>query len=146
MSRSERCVYTANNVAEADIISAWLSDQDIDAMVPDRHAIGATTFGLPAMVPGGIEVCVKEATHLTRAQELLREHAEHIESQLAGARAATSITVKCDECGESTDVPCHDAGTVISCANCKAYIDVPDPDHVRPIDDANLDLSAEPPE
>ena len=55
-------------------------------MIPDRYAIGATTWGLPAIVPGGIEVCVKDAETADLAQALLEQQAETIHKPFAFRR------------------------------------------------------------
>ena len=128
MSRSPLCVYTANNVEEADIVTAWLAEQDIEAMVPDRHAIGATTFGLPAFVPGGIEVCVTNADEVDLAQALLEKHAEAIQTHVPSDGAGQDIAVVCENCHETISFPHSEAGSVAECPNCREYIDVPDLD------------------
>ncbi len=125
MSHTEFCVYTANNVEEADIVAAWLAEQDIEAMIPDRYAIGATTWGLPAIVPGGIEVCVKDAETADLAQALLEQQAETIHSHLHSDESDDEISLICDNCHETILFSPDDAGTVAQCPNCREYVDVP---------------------
>ncbi len=127
MSREQFCVYTANNVEEADIVAAWLASRDIEAAIPDRYAIGATTWGLPAMVPGGIEVCVADEQQAELAQSLLAEHAESIHSTLCGdAEELSPISVMCEGCHQIVTFAGDEAGNVAQCPNCSEYIDVPD--------------------
>ena len=124
MSRNPLCVYTAGNVEEADIVTAWLAEQDIEAMVPDRHAIGATTFGLPAFVPGGIT----NPDEAELAQTLLEERAQAIQARVPSGKEGQDIAVVCENCHETISFPQSEAGSVAECPNCREYIDVPDLD------------------
>ncbi len=75
MTKDLITVHNAGTLEEADIVVAWLDDQDIKAMVKDRHAIG-TFSGLGAISHNEIEVCVTDPGDAEKARELLanRKH------------------------------------------------------------------------
>jgi hypothetical protein len=129
MVRSALCVYTASSVEEADIIAAWLAEQEIEAVVPDRFSIGAATWGQPAIVPGGIEICVVNPTDAEVAQSLLEQHAEALQEQLeTRGDDGSPISVVCEACHETVSFANSEAGSVAECPNCREYIDVPGDD------------------
>jgi hypothetical protein len=128
MARSAYCVYTANSVEEADIVTAWLSEQNIQAVVPDRYSIGATTWGQPAIVPSGVEICVTNPADAELAQSLFEQHAEALREQLGtSVTDGAPIAIVCDACHQAVSFAANEAGTVAECPNCREYIDVPGP-------------------
>jgi ribosomal protein S27E len=127
MARNPRCVYTAKNIEEADIVAAWLAEQSIAALVPDRHAVDANVLGQPAYVPEGIEVCVEKEADVPRAVSLIEQHNETIKSRLPAGHEGDMISVTCEKCGETAEFPFSTAGRVAECPNCHEYLDVPPP-------------------
>ncbi len=127
MPRDPSCVYVANNVESADIVVAWLAEHGVEAMVPGRHGISSAFMGLQAIVPGGVEVCLRNEADVARARALLAEHEEAIKARLPAGHESDMITVTCDKCGEVCEFPFDVAGRVAECPHCHEYIDVPPP-------------------
>jgi hypothetical protein len=120
------CVYCAVSVEEADIIVAWLADQEINAFVKDRHAIG-TIYLAFAAAPKGVEVCVLDGEQAKRARELLAEHADELRHRPQPIPPGRVFRAVCEECGRPTDFPSELFGSVQTCPHCRANMDVNEP-------------------
>jgi len=121
MQRDLTCVYRAMDVAEADIVSAWLADQEVSTHVKDRH------FGsqLPLTVaPRGIELCVVDPAQAEQVKALVREHLQQRREKAAAPGRV--IEAVCEECGKSSRFPFEQRGTVQTCPHCRQYLDVPE--------------------
>jgi len=119
------CVCRAFDVAEADIVSAWLADQGINAHVTNRNP--AMNLYVPSVVsPKGIEVCVVDPAQADRAKELLRVHADELELKKLADPGGPDIEAVCEECGKASRFPFAQRGSVQTCPHCKQYIDVPE--------------------
>ncbi len=119
------CVYRALDVAEADIVSAWLADQGIDAHVTNRNP--AMNLYVPSVVsPKGIEVCVLDPQQAERAKELVRQHIELRKQKSKEPDSGRMIEAVCEECGAAAQFPFEQRGTVQTCPHCRQYLDVPE--------------------
>jgi hypothetical protein len=118
------CVYRAADLAEADIVAAWLEEQGITVHVKDRLVIGMLHTPL-AYAPGGVEVCVVDAAQVDRAKELLRKHAGESAVKKLNDAAGPDIEAACEECGKASRFPFAQRGSVQTCPHCKQYLDVP---------------------
>jgi hypothetical protein len=118
-------VYRAVDVVEADIVTAWLADQGINAHVTNRNP--AMNLYVPSVVsPRGIEVCVVDSQQAERAEALVREHLEHRKQKTNEPAMGRTIEAVCEECGKATQFPFEQRGTVQTCPHCRQYLDVPE--------------------
>ena len=115
------CVYRASSVEQADIVVAWLADQDIPAFVKDRNMAGG--YVALAVAPRGVEVCVTRPDDAARAETLLQDHLESIKLR-PGGPADKVISVLCSECGRQVEFPGELYGTVQTCPSCGRNVDV----------------------
>ena len=124
MPQDMTTVYRAADIAEADMVAAFLEQHGIIAYVKDRLAAG--TLQVPAIVaPRGIEVCVAPGEAADRAAALLHEHFD----ELAAAQrddSGPAVEAVCEECGRTSAYPSKQRGTVQICPNCRAHVDVPE--------------------
>lgn len=126
MPRDLTCVYRALDLAEADIVSAWLAGQGINAHVTNRNP--ATNLYVPlAVSPNGIEVCVLGEEQAKRAKELLAEHADELRRRPQPIPPGKVFRAVCEECGRPTDFPSELFGSVQTCPHCRANMDVNEP-------------------
>ena len=123
MPRDMICVYRAADVAEADIVAAWLEEQGITVHVKDRHATSQAPL---TVAPRGIEVCVVDSAQADRAKELLREHADELALKKMSEADGPDIQTVCEECGKTSRFPFAQRGRVQTCPNCGRYLDVPE--------------------
>ena len=123
MQRDLTCVYRAMDVAEADIVAAWLDDQDITVHVKDRHA-----GSLPPLTvaPQGVEVCVVDPAQAEQAKALVREHLQKRKEKTDEPAMGRTIEAVCEECVVVMRFPFEQRGTVQTCPHCRQYIDVPE--------------------
>jgi len=113
------------DLAEADIVAAWLEDQGITVHVKNRHAVG--TMQTPLIVaPKGIEVCVVDPQQADQAKALVREHLEHRKQKLDEPAMGRTIEAVCEECRKSSTFPFEQRGTVQNCPHCRQFLDVPE--------------------
>lgn len=117
------CIYRASSVEQADIVIAWLAEQDISAFVKDRNMAG--NYVALAVAPRGVEICVADPKDAVRAEALLQEHLKSIKSR-SGAPANKVIPVLCSECGRQIEFPSELYGSVQTCPSCGRNIDVGD--------------------
>ncbi len=118
------CVYRASSVEQADIVVAWLAEQDVPAFVKDRNMAGG--YVALAVAPRGVEVCVTKPEDTLRAETLLKDHFELIKSR-SGIPVDKVIRVPCAECGRQAEFPGELYGTVQTCPSCGRNMDVGDP-------------------
>ena len=115
-----------STLEEAEIIVSWLDEQGIEAIIPDRSSPGVFAFGVTDTE--GIEIYARDEDTAGRARKLLEEHDRQ---RAAGAGGDTSgadgagFDVTCDECGRVDRFPAGAKGTVQSCTNCGAFLDMP---------------------
>jgi len=126
MTREMNCVHRAVSVEEADIIVAWLADQEINAFVKNRNVIG-TVYVPFATAPKGVEVCVLDEEQAKRATELLAEHADELSHRPQPIPPGKVFRAVCEECGRPTDFPSELFGSVQTCPHCRANMDVDEP-------------------
>jgi hypothetical protein len=124
MAKGPICIRRAGTVEEADIIVAWLEEQGIEASVLDRDNPGVLAFGVTDVE--GIAICVADAETAERAKALLDEHDRQHSQSMEGAGAGDTVTVRCSECDEVNSFSSDQRGTVQACAECGAYLDVPE--------------------
>ena len=125
MPRDMQTVYRAADIAEADIIVAWLERYGITAHVKDRFAAGTLHTSL-IVAPQGIEVCVVDADDAVRAVALVRDHRKQEERREAGADTGHTIEAVCAECGNTVSFLFAQRGSVQACPHCGSHVDVPD--------------------
>ena len=124
MPRDMICVYRAFDVAEADIVAAWLAEQGITVHVKNRNS--AINLYVPSVVaPRGIEVCVVDPAQADRAKELLRVHADESAVKKLHDTAGADIEAVCEECGKASRFPFAQRASVQTCPHCRQYVDVP---------------------
>ncbi len=118
------CVYRASSVEQADIVVAWLAEQDVSAFVKNRNLAG-DCVGL-AVGPRGIEVCVVDVAEAAKAEALLKAQLELIKMRPGGGSDKV-IPILCNECGRQVEFPGELYGTVQICPSCGRNVDVGDP-------------------
>jgi hypothetical protein len=126
MRYSANCVYRAASVEEADIIVAWLAERSVQAFVKDRHAIG-TIYLAFAAAPKGVEVCVLDPAQAGEARKLLQMHFDELSHRPQPVPPGKVFRAVCEECGRPTDFPSELYGSVQTCPNCRANMDVNEP-------------------
>jgi ribosomal protein S27E len=138
MSHNPRCVFVGDSAAQAGIIAAYLSGQGVAAEVIEPYTLGGLD-GLGHIAGAGehgLEVWVRDPAAAARARELLEARGASLAER--DARSGF-IETECEECGARVKFPASEAGTVQDCPNCRAYLDVPDPDDEAAVDDADPD-------
>ncbi len=120
MATAPVCIRRTNTIEEADIIIAWLEDQGLKAMVPDRDSTGVLAFGVTDAE--GIEIFVADQETADRAATLLEQHDR--ERAAAGSAAGELLEVKCDKCGKLNRFPAGTRESVQECGECGTYLDV----------------------
>jgi hypothetical protein len=120
--RDPKCVFVANNPAEADIVAGWLTDQGIRAQVMNRATLG----GLVGLTPLGVGTAAIElwVEDPTQAPEALRLLAEHAAGRKAKNQGRQPITVVCERCGARLTFAATQRGSTQECEHCGAYVDV----------------------
>lgn len=109
-------VVSVPSEVEAAAIVSVLAEQGIAA-----KATGGLTAGFRAEAPGEVEVMVA-SDDLPRAAEILDEfHAEPATSD----DTSGPVVVTCDSCGEQVTFGPDTRGSIQSCPECVAYLDVP---------------------
>jgi predicted Zn-ribbon and HTH transcriptional regulator len=97
--------------------------------------------GVTGWVPGfshkGVEAWVLDPVHIEPAKKFLDDEMKSVQV-LKDKRVARRgiVAAVCEECGNSSEWPASAMGTTEQCPNCKAHMDVPDPDD----DWADLDV------
>jgi len=109
-------VVSVPSEVEAAAIVSVLAEQGIAA-----KATGGLTAGFRAEAPGEVEVLVADVD-MSRATEILEEfHAEPTTSD----DTSVPVVVTCDACGEQATFGPDTRGSIQSCPECAAYLDVP---------------------
>jgi hypothetical protein len=128
--RDPKCVFVAESVGLAEVVVIYLADHDIAAQVMNPTTLGGldglTWLSRTGVGAGGIEVWVRDPAQATMARELLEDHAAELTARTAEGGDGADITVICEDCGKENVVPGRDAGKVVNCQHCEAYMDVPD--------------------
>lgn len=134
MSNEPTCVRRVDTIEEAQLLVAWLDDNDIDATIVGGQNPGSLAFGVSDFT--GIRIFVSDDSTAARAMELLAEH----DDQQAGsairqagsagspenASAEPAIEMTCEECGVVTMFEGAEKNKVQTCSACGAFIDIPD--------------------
>ena len=115
------CVYRASSVEQADIVVAWLAEQDVAAFVKNRNMAG--NYIALAVAPRGVEVCVVDPEEAATAEVLLKAHLESIKAR-PGGPSDKVIPILCTECGRQVEFPGELYGTVQACPSCGGNVDV----------------------
>ena len=145
MHRDANCVYVANSLEEAEVVAVWLEEQGFPARVMNT----STLAGLPSLYSpvetdaGGVEVWVLDEARAPQAKQLLEEHSETLAKQAAAAQQGAPIQARCEECGQSSEFPAKERGSVQECPHCGAYLDVGEPGEGAPGDDETPDSISE---
>ena len=127
-------VYNAATNVEAQVLRLALEAEGIEAHVTeDLSTVGYWMLGLlPEIHKPQVWVDRKD---IPRAKIVLDEYEKH-ESLRRAAQAAQLATqpplqVICEECGQTTDFPGVQRGTVQVCPHCGEYIDVETPENLN---------------
>lgn len=120
MSADLPVVFRAASIEEAEIVAIWLEERGVATFVKDEHA--AVVMQTPLIVaPRGIAVCVAPESE-TVAKALLDEHREELQRRKTTGEGR--VDARCEECGRVTSFPAAARGTVQTCPNCRANMDV----------------------
>jgi len=119
------CVYRALDVAEADIVAAWLGDQGVTVHVKNRYS-AINVFVPSVAAPKGIEVCVVDPSQAEQAKALVRQHLEERKERTDEPPSGRTIEALCEGCEKSSRFPFEQRGTVQTCPHCRQYLDVPE--------------------
>lgn len=128
ISRAPRCVFVANDAAQAAVVVNWLEHEDVPAQVMDTLTHGGLE-GLTAWTgvsSRGIEVWVIQQVDSDRARALIAQHQQSLSSLLMKKAATGPVSARCEECGRISEFPGQQRGTVQDCPHCGRYLDVPD--------------------
>jgi len=141
-SRDPKCVHIDDNLAKANIIASWLTGEGIPAQVMNEMTLGGFE-GLVSVIPKlgfrGAEVWVDNIADVDRARGLLvARNAELQAKHAADENVLVLVEALCEECKGRSTFPGAQRGTVQSCPNCGAFIDVPG-DQVPSDDDYEFD-------
>lgn len=124
-------VYTPGNNVEAHMICGWLEDRGVPAFAMDDQSLAGTwLLGLlPQVHKPKIWV---ERSDAEKAKTLLAQYEEELiarQEKLKESPLGTEpISVVCEECGQTSEFPSNERGTIQNCPHCRAYIDVGDMD------------------
>ena len=124
MAKEPVVIRRTSTVEEAEVIVVWLDSQGIEATIIDRDNPGVLAFGLTDVE--GIAICVADSETAQRAQTLLAEHDKQHAASSDDAVAQGSVEVRCGECGQLNSFPVGARDTVQECAQCGAYLDLPE--------------------
>jgi hypothetical protein len=123
-------VYNAGNNFEAQLICRFLNDAGIEAYpTEDVSQVGVCMFGLMSEIHKP-QVWVDRAD-AERAKPILEDYEDrqiqrqHTDSEI-GDVMDEMVGVTCEECGEPSEFPAAQRGTVQECPCCGAYMDVED--------------------
>jgi hypothetical protein len=123
-------VYRAKNGAQAHLFATALTEAGIKAEVqgkifhpPMATADNPMTDSAPWWDAPRILVRTADAE---RAKRLLLELEERARNEAQEAKASPLIEVACEECGSLVSFPESQRGSVQSCPQCGAYVDVED--------------------
>lgn len=117
-------IHRAATIGEADVIAAWLENEGIPAFV--RNELSVVTLHVPVIAaPKGVEICVAPED-ADEARRLLAARATEAATRDAALASAPPIEAVCEQCGTTWIFPATAAGSVQTCEQCRAYLDVPE--------------------
>lgn len=114
-------VRRVDTIEEAQLLVAWLDDNEIDATIVGGQNPGSVAFGVSDFQ--GIRIFVADDAKATRATELLEEH-DARPSENASTESGVEMT--CEECGAVTKFQGGEKDKVQTCSACGAFIENPD--------------------
>jgi len=120
MDEEMKVVAEFNTQAEADLLRVRLENEGIEGVSADNKTLAAWGF---TWATGSIKVLVK-AADVDRAMAVIGERDADRAKRKEAAEGTQRFT--CDKCGETISFPRSKAGTVQSCPECFAYVDVPE--------------------
>jgi len=123
MAKEPICIRRTATSEEADVIVAWLDDQDVKATVLGRGSLDVHALGVTD--PQGVGIYVADEATAERAKGLLEEHDQNV-TRSGGRGKHGSVFVKCDGCGHGNTFTTDLCGTTQECARCGVYLDVPE--------------------
>lgn len=124
MTEEPLLIRRATSEEEAQLIVAWLDEHGVEATIPGRQSTGVLAFGITDDEGVGIYVANEQSAR--QAQGLLAEHDRQQAAVAARASGVTEIKTRCEECNHVVSFAVELAGSVQTCPNCGAYVDVPD--------------------
>jgi len=124
--RDPKCVFVANDVAQATVVANWLETQGIAARVMDSMTLG----GLEGLNPWtgvsarGIEVWVVHPDDVERALELVDKHEASRRDRAYDDVTSRPVLVFCEECGSTTEFSAEQRDTTQTCPQCGTSLSV----------------------
>jgi hypothetical protein len=127
-------VFVADNIKAAEALIQFLASHDIAAEVftDPTQTISEPITGMSEVSPAesfAIRVAIPEKAIEARkliadvANAAIMEGIREKRKQRTG-----TVSAVCEECGKSSDWSAELMGTVATCPNCGAYMDIPDPE------------------
>jgi hypothetical protein len=118
-------IFTAASNVRAHAICHLLNQSGVEAYVTEDLSLVGLWMG--GTLPGvhTPKVWVDQA-NAERAAAILQEHEQREEQlrDLDPGDPSNRISVTCDECGEVTEFPAAQRGSVQECPHCREYLDV----------------------
>jgi len=127
-------VFVADDVKVAEKIIQFLASHDIsaEAFTEPTQTISEPITGVSEVSPAEkFEIRVAIPAKAEDARKLIADvqNAAFIQSIREKRQQRTgTVSAECEECGKSSDWPADLMGTVATCPNCGAYMDIPDPE------------------
>ncbi len=118
-------IYTAVSNLEAHFLCNLLVDSGIEAAVVEDNSQAGAWIGGNASQLHHPKVLVDQSD-IDRAKPILEQYEQRSTERRAAGRVSDGepILVWCEECGEQSQYPAAQSGTVQSCPKCLAYVDV----------------------
>ncbi len=123
--RDPFAAYNAGDNIEAHLVCTMLNDAGIAAVViEDISQAGGWLGGWIAEIHKP-QVWIERAD-IERVKPLLDEYEHRAAERRKTESDGEPIEVTCEECGETSEFPATQKGSVQSCPHCGAYVDVGD--------------------
>lgn len=124
--QDRRKVFSSGDPAEVQVMAVWLASQGIDAQVLDEHT-SSSIEGVLSFAPDlGFregEIWVQNPADVDRASRLIEQ--KRAERAERAKHSGEVIRARCEECGAEATFDGSLAGSVQTCPQCEAFLDVP---------------------
>ena len=129
VERDPKCVFVTETPTDADLVVAWLGQQDIPAQVMNPPAptgpLGMSAWSKSGISSTAIEVWVTNDTDSERAKGLINAQMQAASEAIVSKESLGPIDAVCDGCEKTSTFAAAQRGTVQECPHCMAYLDVP---------------------
>lgn len=123
--RDPFAAYNAGTNIEAHLVCRMLNEAGIEAaVIEDISAAGIEWVGLLSEIHKP-QVWIERAD-IERAKPILDEYEQRAAERRKTESDGEPIDVTCEECGQTSEYPATQKGSVQSCSHCGAYVDVGD--------------------